>query len=67
MVLDWSTDPQRVYTIWSGLVGGIALTLATHGTDQFLVQRLLSARSPREASRGLISAVSWFLRSSFYF
>ena len=54
MVLDWSTDPQRVYTIWSGLVGGIALTLATHGTDQFLVQRLLSARSPREASRGLI-------------
>ena len=54
MVLDWSTDPRRVYTIWSGLVGGIALTLATHGTDQFLVQRLLSARSPREASRGLI-------------
>ena len=54
MVLDWSADPRRVYTIWSGLIGGIALTLATHGTDQFLVQRLLSARSPREASRGLI-------------
>jgi solute:Na+ symporter, SSS family len=53
-VLDWSADPRRVYTIWSGLIGGIALTLATHGTDQFLVQRLLSGRSPREASRGLI-------------
>jgi SSS family solute:Na+ symporter len=53
-VLDWSADPRRVYTIWSGLIGGIALTLATHGTDQFLVQRLLSARSPGEASRGLI-------------
>ena len=53
-VLDWSTDPRRVYTIWSGLIGGIALTLATHGTDQFLVQRLLSARSPGEASRGLV-------------
>ena len=47
-------DPQRVYTLWAGLVGGVALTLATHGTDQFLVQRLLSARSPREASRGLV-------------
>ena len=35
----------RVYTFWAGLVGGVALTLATHGTDQFLVQRLLSARS----------------------
>ena len=30
------------------------LTLATHGTDQFLVQRLLSARSAREAARGLV-------------
>jgi len=36
------------------LIGGIALTLATHGTDQFLVQRLLSARSAREASAGLV-------------
>ena len=32
----------------------MALTLATHGTDQFLVQRLLSARSAREAARGLV-------------
>ncbi len=53
-VFDFSTDPQRVYTFWAGLFGGIALTLATHGTDQFLVQRLLSARSVRGASGGLI-------------
>ncbi len=53
-VLNASTDPTAVYTIWAGVVGGIALTLATHGTDQFLVQRLLSARSAREASAGLI-------------
>ncbi len=53
-VLNVSTDPTAVYTIWAGLVGGIALTLATHGTDQFLVQRLLSARSAREASTGLV-------------
>ena len=32
----------------------MALTLSTHGTDQFLVQRLLSARSAREAARGLV-------------
>jgi solute:Na+ symporter, SSS family len=53
-VLDFSLDPTRVYTFWAGLFGGIALTLATHGTDQFLVQRLLSARSARDAGRGLI-------------
>lgn len=53
-VFDFSTDPTRVYTFWAGLFGGIALTLATHGTDQYLVQRLLSARSARGASAGLI-------------
>jgi SSS family transporter len=53
-VVDLSVDPKAVYTLWSGLVGGVFLTLATHGTDQFLVQRLLSARSSRQAAAGLI-------------
>ena len=53
-VFDFSTALTRPYTLWAGIIGGIALTLSTHGTDQFLVQRLLAARSSREASRGLI-------------
>lgn len=53
-VVDWSLDSLRLYTVWTGLLGGVALTMATHGTDQFLVQRLLAARSEREAARGLI-------------
>lgn len=53
-VIDLAWDPKTVYTLWAGVAGGIALTLATHGTDQFLVQRLLSADSARSASRGLI-------------
>src|SRR5687767_9143102 len=53
-VFDLSWDLSRAYTLWAGLLGGVALTLATHGTDQYLVQRLLSARSAREAARGLI-------------
>jgi solute:Na+ symporter, SSS family len=53
-VLDFSLDPAKIYTFWAGLAGGIALTLATHGTDQFLVQRLLSADSPKGAARGLV-------------
>lgn len=52
-VIDLSLDPRNVYTLWAGLVGGMALTLATHGTDQYLVQRLLSGRSARQASLGL--------------
>lgn len=52
--LDASLDVTRAYTLWAGLLGGVALTLSTHGTDQFLVQRLLSARSQRDASTGLV-------------
>jgi Na+/proline symporter len=53
-VLDFSTTLSRPYTFWAGVIGGVAITLSTHGTDQFLVQRLLAARSAREASRGLV-------------
>jgi solute:Na+ symporter, SSS family len=52
--LDARLDASVPYTIWAGLLGGVALTLSTHGTDQFLVQRLLSARSQQEAARGLV-------------
>jgi Na+/proline symporter len=42
------------YTLWGAMFGGIFIALSTHGTDQFLVQRLLSARSQRHASLGLV-------------
>jgi SSS family transporter len=42
------------YTLWGATLGGIFIALSTHGTDQFLVQRLLSARSRRDASLGLV-------------
>jgi SSS family solute:Na+ symporter len=53
-VFDFGFDVVKVYTFWAGLLGGVALTLATHGTDQFLVQRLLSARSAAAAASGLV-------------
>ena len=52
--LSWTF--AQPYTLWAGIIGGIALTLSTHGTDQFLVQRLLSARSARDAARGLVAS-----------
>src|SRR5262249_4409973 len=54
VLLDPSFDLTRPYTLWAGVLGGVALTLATHGTDQFLVQRLLSARTARAAASGLV-------------
>jgi solute:Na+ symporter, SSS family len=52
--IDAAFDFTRAYTLWAGLLGGVALTLSTHGTDQYLVQRLLSAKSEKAASTGLV-------------
>lgn len=55
------------YTIWAGVFGGLFLTLATHGSDQYLVQRLLAARSLRHAQAGLIlSGFGAFLQFALF-
>src|ERR1700726_1351685 len=55
-VLDFSFSWSTKYTFWSGLIGGAFLTMATHGTDQIIVQRLLAARSQRDSSRALLTS-----------
>ncbi len=48
---------NRNYSFWAGLIGGCFLTMASHGTEQLLVQRLLSARSERDSRLALFT--SW--------
>lgn len=48
---------SRTYTFWAGLAGGTFLTTASHGTDQLMVQRLLSARNQAQSRAALLS--SW--------
>ncbi len=48
---------SRTYTFWAGLIGGCFLTTASHGTEQLLVQRLLSARDQKSSRAALLS--SW--------
>jgi SSS family transporter len=40
-------------TFWAGLAGGAFLTMATHGTDQLMVQRYLSAKNQHDAALSL--------------
>ncbi|HEY9141482.1 MAG TPA: sodium:solute symporter [Bryobacteraceae bacterium] len=49
----------RPYTFWAGIAGGCFLTTASHGTDQLMVQRLLSARNERDSRKALLA--SWAL------
>lgn len=53
-IIDFSFDPEKRYTIWSGIAGGFFLALAYFGTDQSQVQRYLSGKSVRESQMGLI-------------
>jgi SSS family transporter len=48
---------SRTYSFWAGVAGGCFLTTATHGTDQLMVQRLLSARDERQSRTALMA--SW--------
>jgi len=48
---------SRTYSFWAGVAGGCFLTTATHGTDQLMVQRLLSARDERQSRAALLG--SW--------
>jgi SSS family solute:Na+ symporter len=49
-------NPAKTYTFWSGVVGGAFLTMASHGTDQTIVQRLLAAKSERESKIALLAS-----------
>jgi SSS family solute:Na+ symporter len=55
-LFDFSFHLATKYTFWSGLIGGAFLTMATHGTDQTIVQRLLAARSEADSRRALLGS-----------
>lgn len=55
-VFDFSLDLTKTYTFWSGLIGGTFLTLSTHGTDQYMVQRYLCTDNPRNAGKAVVTS-----------
>lgn len=52
--VDFTPDPSRRYTFWSGLLGGFFLSLSYFGTDQSQVQRYIGGASLRESRLGLM-------------
>jgi SSS family transporter len=55
-LFDFAFDATRTFTFWAGLIGGCFLTMSTHGTDQYLVQRYLCTNRPRSAALALLSS-----------
>jgi SSS family transporter len=55
-LFDFSFDVTKTFTFWAGLIGGCFLTMSTHGTDQYLVQRYLCTDKPRKAATALLTS-----------
>ncbi|HUP47311.1 MAG TPA: sodium:solute symporter [Thermoanaerobaculia bacterium] len=53
-LLDFTFDMTRTFTFWSGVIGGAFLTMSTHGTDQYMVQRYLCTDRPQKAAAALL-------------
>ena len=51
---DFKWDPKETYTVWSGLIGGLFLSMGYFGADQSQVQRYLTAKSLHAARHSLL-------------
>jgi SSS family transporter len=54
--IDLSWNLSTTYTLWAGVLGGAVFTMASHGTDQLIVQRLLTCRDMRSSQKALIGS-----------
>lgn len=55
-IIDLSADVSKPHTLWAGVIGGGFLSMASHGADQLIVQRLLASSNLRDARRSLIGS-----------
>jgi len=55
-IFDFAFRLTKSYTFWAGILGGTFLTMASHGTDQTMVQRLLAARSEKDSKTALLAS-----------
>src|SRR5213593_364203 len=53
-IFSFAWDFTVPFTFWAGVFGGTCLTMATHGTDQLIVQRLLACRDQRDSRKALL-------------
>ncbi len=53
-VINLNFNPREAYTLWCGLIGFSFLTLASHGTDQLMVQRMFTCKSQDHARKAVV-------------
>ncbi len=56
VVIDPALDFGVSYTLWAGLIGGAFLSMGSHGTDQLIVQRVLTCRTLGGSRKALVTS-----------
>jgi SSS family transporter len=55
-LIDVTPTLRQDHNLWAGLLGGAFLSMASHGADQLIVQRLLCSRSLRDARKAIVGS-----------
>ncbi|HEY5054729.1 MAG TPA: sodium/solute symporter [Acidobacteriaceae bacterium] len=55
-MFNFALNLTTTYTFWAGVLGGTFLTMASHGTDQLMVQRMLAAKNLNQSRAALLSS-----------
>lgn len=53
-LLNFSTDPKHLTSVWALLLGGFVLSMAPVTTDQAIIQRLFTTKSTRDCRQSII-------------
>jgi solute:Na+ symporter, SSS family len=65
--MDWRSFLSDPYIFWIAVFGGAVFSVASHGTDQLIVQRMLATRKLRDSQRAMIwSGVAASLQFAFF-
>lgn len=65
--VSWTRFLADTRTLFMGIVGGFVLTLATHGTDQDIVQRMLTCPDVKRSAKSLVGSAIIILPMSMLF
>jgi len=57
IVISWSTDLSKEFTVFTVTTGFVLLTLASHGMDQDLVQRMLTCKNAGQGAKSVLGGV----------
>jgi len=56
-VLDWSLNPAKTWTVWTGLICFTVFELAQNSVDQVITQRMMCCRNHKDARKAIYGSL----------